>query len=275
MKKIYSNKISFDKFYTKETVVKECISHIDFSQYDFVIEPSAGNGAFLKNIQHDNVVGIDIDPEHSCIKKMSWFDYNIPEKYENVLVIGNPPFGIRNELSKQFIIHASKFKNVKTIAFILPDVYNKHTLQRYVPKRFNLTKIIKMQENAFMIGEKEYNVCCSFFVFQENGIIDLRFNPTLYKKSIHWHYGSSTNYDFFVMGAAPWNIKDFPTEKNRGYFIKINKDISLDEIKNRFRRISTKGYSSVRGGAFWLTKPELVKIYDDLLKTETENFKND
>ena len=40
--KLYSKKIDNDKFYTKNSTAKICIDIIDFSIYDFVIEPSAG-----------------------------------------------------------------------------------------------------------------------------------------------------------------------------------------------------------------------------------------
>jgi len=42
MTKLYSKKIDNDKFYTKNSTAKICIDIIDFSIYDFVIEPSAG-----------------------------------------------------------------------------------------------------------------------------------------------------------------------------------------------------------------------------------------
>ena len=48
---MYSNKIDLDKFYTKKDVVLKCIKYINFSLYDFVIEPSAGNGSFYNQIK--------------------------------------------------------------------------------------------------------------------------------------------------------------------------------------------------------------------------------
>jgi len=94
--------------------------------YDLVIEPSAGNGAFSRNIKHNNFIALDIEPENDKIIQQDWFEYK-PNQEGDILVIGNPPFGKRNMLSKKFIQHAMTF--AKTIAFILPDVYNKHTLQ--------------------------------------------------------------------------------------------------------------------------------------------------
>lgn len=37
-----------DKFYTVESVVDSCLKGIKWDDYDFVVEPSAGNGSFLK-----------------------------------------------------------------------------------------------------------------------------------------------------------------------------------------------------------------------------------
>jgi predicted RNA methylase len=122
-----------DKFYTKNTAVKKSIREINFGEYDLVIEPSAGNGSFSRKIKHKNLISLDLEPESDGIKKKDWFDYKIPKKYKNVLVIGNPPFGSRNILSKKFIEHSLEFSNVSTIAFILPNVYKKHTLQKVIP----------------------------------------------------------------------------------------------------------------------------------------------
>ena len=141
---MYSKKQNLDKFYTKKEVIEECIKYIDFNSYDFVIEPYAGNGAFYYKIKHPNKIGLDIQPESPDIVCMDWFKYNIPTTYKKVLIIGNPPFGVRNKLSKMFLEHSSSFNNVFTIAFILPDVYNKHTLQKHVPKCYRLKHIIKL-----------------------------------------------------------------------------------------------------------------------------------
>ena len=50
-----------DKFYTKPEVSKLCINMIDLSDFDLIIEPSAGCGSFSKQI--DNCVAYDLVPE--------------------------------------------------------------------------------------------------------------------------------------------------------------------------------------------------------------------
>ena len=258
---MYSKKQSLDKFYTKVGVAQECLSLLNMKEYDLVIEPSAGNGSFLNCINHKNKIGMDIQPESNDIIQCDWFDYDIPDIYKNVLVVGNPPFGIRNKLSRSFLEHACSFNNVKTIAFILPDVYNKHTHQKYVSKSYRIKCIHKLQKNSFLIGDEEYSVPCSFFIFDKSNGKCLRFNPDQYKETDDWKYGTKNEYDFFVMGAAPNTVKDTPEPNNRGYYIKVKKD--KHKIMNNFINGVWNGYSSANGGVAWLTKPELVKMYSE------------
>lgn len=38
----------FDRFYTTPATVEKCLNLIDFAKYDYIIEPSAGTGSFIK-----------------------------------------------------------------------------------------------------------------------------------------------------------------------------------------------------------------------------------
>jgi hypothetical protein len=258
---MYSKKTKLDKFYTKSDVAIICLKYVNVNDYDLVIEPSAGNGSFFNNITHLQKIGIDIEPETENVLKMSWFEYSIPEMYSKVLIVGNPPFGIRNGLSKQFISHAVKFDNVQTIAFILPNVYHKHTMQKHIPKKFRLKSVYELPKNSFISNNESYHVPCSFFIFDKSQGEDLRFNPDFYKETSDWTFSSKDDYDFFVMGASINTIKDVPTKNNRGYYIKVKNGYDVDKVKNNFMSIKVKGNSSVNGGAYWITKPELVKQY--------------
>jgi len=267
----YSNKAILDKFYTKKEVALECIKQLDLSDYDFIIEPSAGNGSFFKQIEHLNKEAIDLLPEDPSIKQKNWFTYSIEEKYNNVLVIGNPPFGIRNQLSKAFILHAASFPNVKTIAFILPDVFKKHTLQKIFPLDFRLKQILDLPDEAFLLKGKPYHVPCSFFIFERSDGKCLRFDQTKYIKTRHFSFSTKDDFDFFIKGAAPARVIETPSSTNRGYFIKVQDGFSVEEIKANFRTIKWNGFSSVNGGVAWLTKAEIVKIYQEIIFGQCAN----
>jgi predicted RNA methylase len=271
---IYSNKYKLDKFYTKKNIANLCINEINnLNEFEQIIEPSVGSGSFyniLKN-KNLNVIGIDLEPEKHLLNdeniiQCSWFDYNVLQN-KKTLVIGNPPFGKMNKLSKEFIKHASSFDNVYTIAFILPNVYNKHTLQNSIPKKYRLKKIIELPKNSFTINKKDYHVPCSFFIFEKSIGKCLRFNPDMYKETKEWCFAKKGEGDFYILGASPKTVKNLNevTPNNRGYYIKVKDKSKIEIIKNNFKKINWKGNSSTNGGVFWLTKPELVKNYIDNL----------
>ena len=173
--------------------------------------------------------------------------------------MGNPPFGKNNKLSKKFISHSFSFDNIKTVAFILPNVYHKYTLQRLIPEDYRISNIIPIDSDSFVIGNKIIDIPTSFFVFDKSIGIDLRFDVNKYKNNNHFYFSTKNNYDFYVMGAAPNNLKDVPTSNNRGYYVKSLIDVEV--LKERFRNIQWTSYSSVSGGVAWRTKIELIKCY--------------
>ena len=259
-----TQKNNLDQFYTKENIAIECIKLLNLLLYDNIIEPSAGKGAFSKNIKHTNLIALDIDPKYNNIIKQNWLTY-IPEKYNSVLIIGNPPFGIRNKVTNKFINKALMIPGVKTIAFILPDVFNKHTMQKIFPKEWRLIKIYKLPKDSFILDDQAYHVPCTFFIWDKSSGEDLRFNPDLYKECRDFKFCEKIEADFFIMGASPHvikNIKDV-TKNNRGYYIKCK--VNKEQVSNKFKEKKWIGHSSVNGGANWFTKPEIIKGYGEII----------
>jgi len=118
---------TIDKYYTKSNIVNECIKSIkkytSISQDDLIIEPSAGNGAFIEQIKtlSNNYKFYDIEPENDNIIKQDFLDLNYDEiikKYKKKHIIGNPPFGRQSSLAIKFIKKCCEFAD--TISFILP-----------------------------------------------------------------------------------------------------------------------------------------------------------
>ncbi len=261
-----------DKFYTKQEVVKRCLDEVHKLPYtyDCVIEPSAGDGAFYKNIEHDNKIGIDIDPQHDEIVRGDWFNYNIGEDYERVLVIGNPPFGQYQKLSSKFISHAISFRNVQTIAFILPDVYKKHTRQKILPYNWRIVSITTLGKNCFTLEGKDYHVPASFFIFDKSAGKDLRVDPNAYTETNDFKFSNKDDFDIFVFGASPKRITKNPTPNNRGYFLKSK--IPVEDLISRIQAVDWNGNSCANGGVYWLTKYEFLEQY---IKCHEPNRKKD
>lgn len=259
-------KCDLDKFYTNPEIARKMLQYVDLDSYDLIIEPSAGNGSFYNEIKSYNSVGLDLLPESDGIIEQDWFQYTVPNEYQDVLILGNPPFGERNNLSKEFIKHAISFDNVKTIAFVLPNVYKKHTNQKIFPANWRLAREIKLPENSFLLNNEPYNVPCSFFVWTKlAGVQNLRFNEELYKSHPDFDFTDENDFDFFVMGASPKVIKNKGeiSSTNRGYYIKAN--INPEKLRRHIISIdwTSFGNSSANGGVSWFSKPEFIKIYDE------------
>jgi len=239
----------------------------DVSRFDCVIEPSAGAGAFFLSIDHSCVIGMDIDPRHDRVMRQDWLEYTISVRHKNVLVVGNPPYGRYHRLSSAFIRHAMSFSSVQTIAFILPDVYRKHTRQRIIPENWRIVSITELPRNSFLLDGKDYHVPTSFFVLDKSSGPDLRVRlPARITGTKDFEFASSRDFDVFVFGASPGKVILNPTPNNRGYYLKAK--IPVPVLIDRIRSVDWKGNSCATGGVYWLTKHEFVEQYRTFHQTE-------
>lgn len=159
--KSLGQKNKFDKFYTNINIAQYCLSKIDLTQYDLIIEPSAGNGAFSNQI--NNCIALDIEPEDPKIIQQDFFTFYPAKEYNKILVVGNPPFGQQSTLAVKFFNHAATFAD--TIAFILPRSFKKYSLQNQLNLYFKLIYAEDLPENSFILENKAYNVPCVFQIW--------------------------------------------------------------------------------------------------------------
>tara|TARA_B100000123_G_C25739616_1_gene433170 strand:+ start:2452 stop:3303 length:852 start_codon:yes stop_codon:yes gene_type:complete len=151
-----------DQFYTIPEYSCHCInimnSKYDISEFDIVVEPSAGSGSFYNQVTHESKIGIDISPQCDGIIKMNYFDYNITDNSNKVLVIGNPPFGKNSSLAIKFFNHSSKFAHV--IAFIVPRTFRKHSVQNKISMDFHLIHDEDVPTTPCCFEPKMMAKCC-------------------------------------------------------------------------------------------------------------------
>ncbi len=164
-----------DKFYTAAVVAKQCVDLVKQNcqinkSHDIVIEPSAGNGSFiryLKPLTRKNVF-IDIAPESPEVQAGNFFQFDasgLQEEGSRLIVIGNPPFGRQASLAVRFIKHAASFADV--IAFILPRSFMKDSMKAKVPRNFHLVHQWLVPNNAFVINNTTpHDVPCVFQIWE-------------------------------------------------------------------------------------------------------------
>ena len=161
-----------DQFYTHPKISKRFVDKVDeiydLSSYDYVIEPSMGEGFIYEHLPTANRIGLDIEKNHDECLEGDFFEW-YPEKsgieYEPLLgetprmiFVGNPPFGRNSSLAIDFFKHASKFGD--DISFIIPITWTKYSVHRSLPSDFGLYWQAVLPEYAFIFNGKPYPVCC-------------------------------------------------------------------------------------------------------------------
>ena len=161
-----------DKFYTNSETVDICISnikeHLVISDNDLVIEPSAGSGSFIDALRElcKNTMFLDILPEDESIIKQDFLKYEPDvEKYDNIHVIGNPPFGRQSSMAIKFIKKSCLF--CKSISFILPKSFKKQSMHKSFPKFWHLIFEIDLGKNIFLVDGNSYDVPCVFQIWEK------------------------------------------------------------------------------------------------------------
>lgn len=176
-----------DKFYTIPNYSKKCINKVfelyDKNSFDLVVEPSAGNGSFLEQIDFDDKIGIDISPESDDIVKMDFFDYTPDPNKNKILVIGNPPFGKISSLAIKFFNHSAEWANI--IAFIIPRTFRRPSVQNKLNTMFHLVYDEEVSTKPCCFSPPMMVKCC-FQIWEkkntERPVVNL---PT---KHAHWDF---------------------------------------------------------------------------------------
>lgn len=274
-----------DRFYTKYSVAEKCIDEI-FSitkDFDLIVEPSAGGGSFSDQIP--NCYAFDLSPTNSSIKKQDWLTVektDFPE-YEDMLVIGNPPFGVRSTLAKAFIQHSIHVLHASTIAFILPKTFNKKINQKLFPNNWRLIKTVELDKKSstFELYEEDgIFIPCDFFIWTSR--TDLFPEINLRKKEVQkpdeliFVSRGSEKADFSINGNNG-KIKELDqiTNPKAEYYIQVNPVYDKIEIKEFIKTLTFNFHSSVNGGVAWINKDDISEVFNREKEQKNIVFKKD
>tara|TARA_B100001094_G_scaffold331918_1_gene401916 strand:+ start:1719 stop:2780 length:1062 start_codon:yes stop_codon:yes gene_type:complete len=164
-----------DQFFTPKNTAKYCYNKFNeiINKYDdnetiyTYIEPSAGSGSFLDLLPKNNRIGLDIEPLSDEIIKQDFLEW-FPDKFNNFVTIGNPPFGLRGNMALRFINHASEFSDY--VCFILPQLFESDGkgVPRTRVKNLNLIYSEKINTIFISPDNKEIKVECIFQIWSKN-----------------------------------------------------------------------------------------------------------
>jgi predicted RNA methylase len=263
---------TIDKYYTKINIVKQCIElvnkYIKISENDLIIEPSAGNGSFIDNIKNlsPNYKFYDLEPEHNEICKQDFLelDYeNLKQKFMNIHIIGNPPFGRQSSMAIKFIKKCCLFSN--SISFILPKSFKKNSMKKCFEKHYHLIDEIDLSENSFLVNGIECDVPCVFQIWQYKEEIR---KDTDKKNPLNFKFvkkEENPNISFRRVGVNAGIITKEIINKSfqSHYFIKFTNDKTIDENIEKLKPITFNFNNTV--GPKSISKPELIDEFNKLL----------
>lgn len=256
-------KHELDKFYTKPETALACINKVSgLRDYDLVIEPSAGAGAFSDQIE--DCVAYDLDPEHPNIIQKDWFTVEEARDGRRILVIGNPPFGQQNSLAIRFINHAAKFAT--TIAFILPKSFMKESVQNLLNPNLHLTHSEILPANSFTLHGEDMNVPCVFQIWEYDS------TRVREKSAVVQHTGFSfvkknANPDLYIQrvgGKAGHAGVDWQHRSEQSnYFVKLDEGVVSGDLIEHINSLpfEVRNHSV---GPRSLSKKELIKELTDV-----------
>lgn len=255
-----------DRFYTKPEVAKECLAQVNVGFYDAVVEPSAGAGAFSSQIQ--DCYAFDLSPQRGDIIEKDWFDVTVNDfhDFENMLVVGNPPFGKRSTLAKQFIRHAVSL-GATTIAFILPKTFSKLTNQNVFPKDWRLVKEVDLGTTDFdLFGQGELYIPCFFYVWTKHPEINhgtnLRSRKAPIPNDFRFVNRGSMEADFVINGNNG-RVRDLSevTNPKAEHYVQVADGVDVEALKAKLQQLDFTFYSSVNGGVAWVNRDDINRAY--------------
>lgn len=260
-----------DKYYTKNEVVDTCVKqleeNLDINDNDICIEPSAGNGAFIKNIKSvfKNYKFYDIEPENEEIVKQDYLDFNfnkiIGENYNKIHILGNPPFGRQSSLAIKFIKKSVLYCD--SISFILPKSFKKDSLRKHFPLNFHLIHEYDLPKNSFIVDNKEYDVPCVFQIWLKkntNREVQEKLKPNKYEfVKINENPDISFRRVGVYAGKIDTNVENKSIQSH--YFIKFDSNIFTEELLKKLNIIEYSCKDNTAGPKS-ISKQELIKEFN-------------
>lgn len=250
-------------------IVEDCKvqieKHINIKENDLIIEPSAGNGSFIKIIKEltKNHKFYDLIPENKEIIKQDFLLLDVDkiiEPYKKIHIIGNPPFGRQSSLAIQFIKKCCEFAD--TISFILPKSFKKDSNKAKFDKFFHLIYEKDLPENSFSVNGDDCDVPCVFQIWKKKKterIIPDKIEPKNFKfvdKTEHH------DISFRRVGVYAGKIDKETDDKSiqSHYFIKFTNNKSVNDNIKLLEKINFDFNNTV--GPKSISKQELIKEFN-------------
>ena len=270
--------LNLDKFYTNKDIVGVCYDaikkHLDIDKKELIIEPSAGNGAFINIIKmlSNNHRFYDIKPENEEIIKKDFLELRIEDcnvTSSGCHIIGNPPFGNKSSKAIAFIKHATNILKARSISFILPISFKKASLQKSFPPNYHLVYQTVLAPNSFTHLGIPKNIKTVFQIWiRKNRArrVAVKITPASW-----YSFDKKENSDISIRRVGSKigfvKLREESDNTNTHWFIKINSatgDISklLGGLLGKLNSIRFNKENNI--GPLSISKQDIIKKYNSL-----------
>lgn len=261
-----------DQFYTSEPVAKQCFhaiqSVIKSPQNWLWIEPSAGEGVFVKQLAAAKCesIALDIEPRGPGIFKQDFLQWSPPITEKKVILFGNPPFGRQSSTAKAFIKKACEFADL--IAFILPRSFVKPSMFKCFRREFHLIYTWELPKNAFLVNGEHCDVPCVFQIWEKR---DHPREPESVEIPNGFEYVTDAqNYHIAFRRVGVNAGRCHPYHKGKKYSSQSHYFIHLAEkyftrVEQIIEKINTHEFPSNTVGPRSLSKGEVNRVLNRIL----------
>jgi hypothetical protein len=271
--------LNLDKFYTNKDIVGVCYdaikTHLDIDKKELIIEPSAGNGAFINIIKKlsNNHRFYDIKPENDEIINKDFLELRFEDC--NVAggvgvgsgchIIGNPPFGNKSSKAIAFIKHSTNILMAKSVSFILPISFKKASLQKSFPPNYHLIYQTVLAPNSFTHFGVSKNIKTVFQIWirkNRERRVAVKITPA------NWYsFNKKENSDISIrrVGSKIGYVKlrQETDNTNTHWFIKIGASIgNIRELLNKLNSLKFNKDNNV--GPLSISKQDIIKKYNSI-----------
>lgn len=257
-------KSDLDKFYTKTELVKKLLRNFDFTNYDLIVDPCCGDGAFYNNIQHANKIAIDILPHIEGVITgdfLTWDWTKISTHRSRVLVVSNPPFGKQGSIAMNFIKRCSLFSD--TIGFILPLSFAKPSVKNKIPDYYHLQYEEILPEDSYLLDGESYSVKCVFQIWKKS---DTKRKKIKSIENLGYHYTKDKSLaDIAVRRVGVYAGKaflDLDKSEQSHYFLTFDDKSKIDRVVSQLENWE---WSDLTVGPRSISKGELNKSINSIL----------
>lgn len=214
---------NLDKFYTRDDValkgllrVKHACKRLGVDMENAVlVEPSAGAGVFLRSdLGLPTPIGFDIEPDGPHIRKHDFMTVDTGQVLgvdrERLVFVGNPPFGKRGRLARDFLNKTLR-EGVVT-GFVVPLIFRKYITQKTLIESGSLVWDVELPSDAFEFMGQPYDVRCCFQIWttlplEGTGLVDLRLRHTpdrAHPDFQMWQYNATPEAEKYFY--EPWDF---------------------------------------------------------------------